>query len=81
MLINVNVRTMKDAERLSQICKDYEAELLLRGKDRFCADPKSTLGIFAIMYSARDDMKLDTADMSDSELPGFIHRIEDYIKN
>ena len=34
MLINVNVRTMKDAERLSQICKDYEAELLLRGKDK-----------------------------------------------
>ncbi|MBO2518014.1 MAG: hypothetical protein CW338_12225 [Clostridiales bacterium] len=81
MLINIEVKTMKDAERLSQICKDYEAELLLRGKDKFCVDPKSTLGIFAIMYSAKDSMMMDTADMDDSELPGFIKRIEDFIKD
>ena len=59
MTIHIHVDTMKDAERLSHICKEYENEVYLKS-DKFCVDPKSTLGILAMMYSARDNMYLDT---------------------
>ena len=62
MLIKIHVDSMKDAERLSAICREHSEEILLRA-DHFCVDPKSTLGVLAIMYSARDSMQLDTGDM------------------
>lgn len=80
MLIKIQVESMKEAEHLSQICKDYDSEILLRGAGKFCIDPKSTLGICAMMYSARDNMVLDTGDMPEEEVPAFISRIERFIE-
>ena len=48
MIIHIHVNSMKDAEHLSSICKDYPNELFLRS-EKFCIDPKSTLGILAMM--------------------------------
>ena len=78
MNIHVHVDSMKAAEQLSAICKDYSAELYLRS-DKFCIDPKSTLGILAMMYSARDTMYLDTGDLSDWDMPMFLEAIESFI--
>ena len=69
---------MKAAEHLSSICKDYSSELFLRS-DKFCIDPKSTLGILAMMYSARDQMYLDTGDLDDREIPKFLKAIDAYV--
>ena len=69
---------MKAAEHLSSICKDFENELLLRS-EKFCIDPKSTLGILAMMYSARNSMYLDTNDMDDAQIPALLKAIESYI--
>ena len=71
MLIKIHVDSMKDAERLSAICREHSEEILLRA-DHFCVDPKSTLGVLAIMYSARDSMQLDTGDMGDIAIKKFI---------
>lgn len=79
MNIHIHVDTMKDAERLSHICKEYENEVYLKS-DKFCVDPKSTLGILAMMYSARDNMYLDTGDMGDTVLPKFVEALHDFIK-
>ena len=78
MTIHVYVDSMKAAEHLSSICKDYENELLLRS-EKFCVDPKSTLGILAMMYSARNSMYLDTNDMEDAQIPHFLKAIDSYI--
>lgn len=78
MTIHVHVDSMKAAEHLSSICKDYSNELFLRS-EKFCIDPKSTLGILAMMYSARDTMFLDTGDLDDREIPKFLHDIDSYI--
>ena len=56
MLIKIHVDSMKDAERLSAICREHSEEILLRA-DHFCVDPKSTLGVLAIMYSIIFRMK------------------------
>ena len=79
MNIHIHVDTMKDAERLSHICKEYENEVYLKS-DKFCVDPKSTLGILAMMYSARDNMYLDTGDMGDTVLPKFVEALHDFNK-
>ena len=79
MNIHIHVDTMKEAERLSHICKEYENEVYLKS-DKFCVDPKSTLGILAMMYSARDNMYLDTGDMGDTVLPKFVEALHDFIK-
>ena len=79
MIIHIHVNSMKDAEHLSSICKDYPNELFLRS-EKFCIDPKSTLGILAMMYSARDTMYLDTGDMGDTVLPKFVEALHDFIK-
>ena len=42
--------------------------------------PKSALGVLAILYSARDNMMLDTGDMDDGEIPQLVRDIKDYIK-
>ena len=78
MNIHVHVDSMKAAEHLSSICKDYPYELYLRA-EKFCIDPKSTLGILAMMYSARDRMFLDTGDLDDDDLPRFLEAIDAYI--
>ena len=77
MTIHIHIDNMKAAEHLSNICKDYPYELSLKA-DRFCVDPKSTLGILAMMYSAKDKMHLDTGDMADTELAEFMQRIQTY---
>ena len=78
MTLHITVGSMKEAERLSDICKDYPYELSLSA-DRFCVDPKSTLGILAIMYSARDNMMLDTGEMDDTEFPIFLEKIDHFL--
>lgn len=78
MTIHIRVDSMKAAEQLSSICKEYANELFLRS-EKFCVDPKSTLGILAMMYSARDGMYLDTGDLEDQQIPGFIERLGAYI--
>ena len=78
MLIKIHVDSMKDAERLSAICREHSEEILLRA-DHFCVDPKSTLGVLAIMYSARDSMQLDTGDMGDIAIKKFIKELADYL--
>ena len=78
MTIHIRVDSMKAAEQLSSICKEYPNELFLRS-EKFCVDPKSTLGILAMMYSARDSMYLDTGDLEDQQISGFIERLGAYI--
>ncbi len=78
MKIHIHVDTMKAAEQLSAICKDFTDEVLLRS-EKFCIDPKSTLGILAMMYSARDTMYIDTNTMEDETIPQFVQAIEAYI--
>lgn len=78
MKIHIHVDSMKAAEHLSSICKDFSDELYLRS-EKFCIDPKSTLGILAMMYSARDDMYLDTGDLEDRNIPKLLKAIESYI--
>ena len=79
MLIKIRVDSMKDAEKLSAICRNRPEEILLRA-DKFCVDPKSTLGVLAIMYSARDSMILDTGDMEEEEITKkFLRQLEDFI--
>lgn len=78
MTIHVHVDSMKAAEQLSCICKEFENELLLRS-EKFCIDPKSTLGILAMMYSARNSMYLDTNDMEDHQIPKLVEALEAFI--
>lgn len=78
MNIHIHVDSMKAAEHLSAICKEYPYELLLKS-DKFCIDPKSTLGILAMMYSARDQMYLDISDMDENLYPKFMAAIESYM--
>lgn len=78
MTIHVRIDNMKDAERLSVICRSFPQEMYLRS-DKLCTDPKSTLGILAMMYSARDDIYMDTGDMGEEDLSRFMKEIADYI--
>ena len=78
MTIHVHVDTMKAAETLSAICKNFHGEMTLRS-EKYCIDPESTLGILAMMYSARDQMYLDTGNMDETELPEFLTAIDSYI--
>ena len=78
MTIHIHVDTMKAAENLSAICKNFPGEMSLRS-EKYCIDPESTLGILAMMYSARDQMYLDTGNMEESDLPEFLAAIESYI--
>ena len=77
MKIHIRVESMKAAEHLSAICKEFSEEMYLRS-DKFCIDPKSTLGILAMMYSARDHMFLDTGSMTEQDIPKFLEAIGEY---
>ena len=79
MLINVKIDGMMDAEHFSNFVRRYPAEITLKA-DKFCVDPKSALGVLAILYSARDNMVLDTGDMDDGDIPKLVRDIQNYIK-
>lgn len=78
MIVHIQVESMKAAEQLSGICKNYSEELFLRS-DKFCIDPKSTLGILAMMYSARNEMYLDTGAVGEKDLPKLMKEIDHYL--
>ncbi|MBR3905486.1 MAG: hypothetical protein IKJ51_07275 [Clostridia bacterium] len=78
MKMHIHVDSMKAAEQLSAICKDFSEEILLRS-EKFCVDPKSTLGVLAMMYSARDTMFLDTNEMEDERIPKFVKAISAFL--
>ena len=78
MTIRIHVESMKAAEQLSYICKGVPNEMFLRS-EQFCIDPKSTLGILAMMYSARGFMTLDTGALAGEELSRFLQDIDEYI--
>ena len=78
MNIRIKVANMKDAEYLSNICKKFPHEFYLRG-DKFCVDPKSTLGVLAMMYSARDTMYIDTGDMDDRVMEDFVKALKEFV--
>lgn len=78
MTIKVHIDSMKDAEHFSNIVRRYSAEVTLHA-GKFCVDPKSALGVLALLYSARNNIVLDTGDMSDTEIPELIDEIESFI--
>ena len=78
MLIPIRVDSMKAAEDLSNICKQFPEEIFLRSHV-YCIDPKSTLGILAMMYSAKDEMTLDTANMSQADAEKLRAALESFI--
>ncbi len=78
MIIHIHVDSMKAAERLSNICKEYDNDFFLRS-EKFCIDPKSTLGIMAMMYSVRNRMFLDTGALSEADLAEFLRKIDGYL--
>lgn len=78
MNIQIHVDTMKDAERLSTACQKFPYEFFLRA-EKFCVDPKSTLGVLAMMYSARDKMYIDTGDMEDTTIPALVKALDSFL--
>ena len=78
MIIHIHVDSMKAAERLSNICKEYDNEFFLRS-EKFCINPKSTLGIMAMMYSVRNRMFLDTGTLDEESLNRFLSEIDSYL--
>ena len=78
MIIHIHVDSMKAAERLSNICKEYDNDFFLRS-EKFCIDPKSTLGIMAMMYSVRNRMFLDTGTLDEESLNRFLSEIDSYL--
>lgn len=78
MMIHIHVDSMKAAEHLSVICKDFGHDVYLCS-EKFRIDPKSTLGILAMMYSSRDRMFLDTGNADGQDLRAFMEAIDAYI--
>lgn len=78
MNIHIHVDSMKAAEKLSRICKEFGHDIALRS-GKFHIDPKSTLGILAMMYSARDHMFLNTGSMEERDISRLLKAIEEYI--
>ena len=69
---------MKSAEHLCSICKEYPEEIRLRS-GVYDVDPKSPLGVLALMYSARNQMYLDTGDLPETSLKRFLKSISAYM--
>ncbi len=78
MKIHIHVDSMKAAEKLSSICKEFGNDIFLRS-EKFRIDPKSTLGILAMMYSARNSMYLDISELDENLYPKFLTAIDSYI--
>ena len=79
MNIKVHIDSMRDAEHFSNLLRKHPEEMTLNG-GKFCVDPKSVLGVMAMMYSARDEMALNTGDMDDERIPALVREIGSYIK-
>jgi hypothetical protein len=70
MFINIKVENMREAEQLSYICNQFPYEMYLRA-NKYCADPKSTLGVLAMMYNDKANLIMDTGDMPDNIMKEF----------
>lgn len=79
MIISVHIDNMKDAERFSAALRNYPADITLKA-DQYCVDPKSILGVLAIMYSAHNNMLLDTGSTAEADLPRLMVDIGAYIR-
>ncbi|MEF9896461.1 MAG: hypothetical protein RSJ41_10905 [Clostridia bacterium] len=79
MNIKIQVDNMRDAEKLSYICNGFPFEMFLRA-NKFCADPKSTLGILAMMYTDKNNLIIDTGDMPDEQQKNFVKKIADFVR-
>ena len=79
MTVKIHVDSMKAAEQLSAICKSFSGEIFLRS-DQYCVDAKSTLGILAIMYASRDEMRLDTGNLSEQDADALLNAVRGYIE-
>ena len=78
MNIHIHVDSMKAAEHLCNICREYPENIRLRSGS--CSiDPKSALGILALMYTARNQLYLDTANLKDASLACFLKSISAYL--
>jgi len=77
MSIRIRVDSMRAAEEFSEICKGFPNGLSLRS-GQYRIDPKSTLGLLALMYSAKNEMYLDTGDLEDRQMPRFLQAIDAY---
>lgn len=77
MNIHIHVDSMKAAEHLCSICREYPEDLRLHS-DAFSVDPKSPLGILALMYSSKDQMYLDTGNLEANSLQRFLKAIHAY---
>ncbi len=80
MTIKVQIGSMKDAEHFSNIIRRFPEEITLHA-GKFCVDPKSALGVLAILYSARDNMELDTGDMEDTRIPALVKALGEYLRS
>ena len=78
MNIHIHVDSMKAAEDLSSICKEFGTDITLCS-EKFHIDPKSTLGILAMMYSARNSMYLDISELDENLYPKFLTAIDSFI--
>ncbi|MDO4548795.1 MAG: hypothetical protein Q4D04_11895 [Clostridia bacterium] len=79
MTVRVIVDTIHDAERLSKACNQFPYEMYLRAGS-YCADPKSTLGVLAMMYQDKNGLAIDTGDMPDKEQKSFIKAIAGFVR-
>lgn len=79
MNINIQVNDMKEAERLSIACRKFPYELTLRAGNRLAADPKSLLGVLAMMYEDRRALTLNTGDLPDEYLSDFTQAISPFL--
>ncbi len=79
MNIKVQVDNMREAEKLSYLCNQFPYEMYLRA-NKFCADPKSTLGVLAMMYQDKTNLIIDTGDMPDDVIMDFSEKLGGFIK-
>lgn len=79
MNIKIQVDNMREAERLSYICNQFPYEMYLRA-NQYCADPKSTLGVLAMMYAEKTNLIIDTGDMPDDAMVNFSGKISEFVK-
>ena len=79
MKIEINIQGLQNSEKFSAICQNYPGQLYLRS-GQFCVDPKSMLGVLAIIYSAYDPVFVDTNDMDEETVQKFLKDINQFLK-
>ena len=77
MVIPIRAHSMRQAEEISEICRKAKGDLTLRA-GRYCVDPRVTMGILAMMYTAPDRMAVDTEDMEETEAARLREALEAY---